>query len=177
MEIWKEIKGYEGLYEASNLGNIKRLPSVIRYKSNGTRNYPGKMLTQEQMLDGYLRIVLSKNGCHKRFMSHRLIAETFIPNPNNKPYINHKNGIKSDNRIENLEWCSQEENEQHAVNVLGKTMVGKTYPCKILCIDTGIVYKSMSKCVKEIGNNACIEGLKKAIKANRKYHGQKYVRA
>jgi hypothetical protein len=177
MEIWKEVKGYEGLYEASNLGNIKRLPSVIRYKSNGTRNYPGKMLIQERMLDGYLRIVLSKNGNHKRFMSHRLIAETFIPNPYNKPYINHKNGVKSDNRIENLEWCSQEENEQHAVKVLGKTMVGKTYPCKILCIDTGITYKSMKKCVEHIGHHACIEGLKKAINANRKYHGQKYVRA
>ena len=176
MEQWKAIVGYEGLYEVSNIGNIRRLPSVIRYKQNGTRNYPGKDLLQEQIVEGYLRVVLSKDGVKKRYMSHRIVAEAFIPNLDNKKFVNHINGNKSDNRVENLEWCTQDENEQHAVNVLGKTMQGKTYPQAIVCLDTGQRFPSMQKCVISIGNHACIEGLKKAMNACRPYHGKNYVR-
>lgn len=177
MEEWKSIKGYEGYYEVSNLGRIRRLPTIIKYRNCGLRKYPGKVLLQELTSDGYLRVVLSKNNLKQRFMGHRLVAQSYIPNPCNYLYVNHINGNKSDNRVENLEWCTQEENEQHSVKILGKTMKGKTYPKPVKCVETGVIFESMNKCVKYIGNRACIEGLNKAIEANRLYHGYTFVRA
>ncbi len=132
----------------SNLGNFRSKDRIIKYKQNGTRLYPGKPLKVELMQDGYSRIVLMKEAIRKRYMCHRLVAKTFIPNPNNLLYINHKDGNRSNNCVDNLEWCTQSENEQHAVNVLGKTMKGKTCPKKVLCIETSILYNSMNECIK-----------------------------
>ena len=175
-EIWKEITGYEGSFEVSNLGNFRSKNRITSYRNTGFRNYPGKSLKTETIIKGYQRIVLMKDGIKKRYMCHRLVAQTFIPNPNNKPFVNHINGNPKDNRVENLEWCTQEENEQHSVKILGKTMKGKTFPKKIKCIETGIEFKSMNYCIKVLGNKACIEGLNKAIKANRKYHNYTFIR-
>ena len=171
IEIWKEIPGYEGYFEVSNLGNFRSKNRIIKYKQTGTRLYPGKNLKVELMQDGYSRIVLMKKAIKKRYMCHRLVAETFIDNPNNLPQVNHKDGNRSNNCVDNLEWCTQSENEQHAVNTLGKTMKGKTTPKKVKCVDTGVIYNSMNAVVKWLQNDSCIEGLNKAIKANRKYHG------
>lgn len=176
MENWKEITGYEGYFEVSDLGNFRSKDRIIKYKQNGTRNYPGKPLKTETIVEGYQRIVLMKDGIKKRFMCHRIVAQEFIPNPNNKPFINHIDGNPANNKVENLEWCTQEENEQHSVNTLGKTMRGKTYPKKVKCIETDIVYNSMNRCIIALGNNACIEGLNKAIRANRQYHGYTFIR-
>lgn len=176
MENWKEITGYEGYFEVSNLGNFRSKDRVIKYKQNGTRNYPGKSLKTETIVEGYQRIVLMKDGIKKRFMCYKIVAQEFIPNPNNKPFVNHIDGNPANNKVENLEWCTQEENEQHAVNILGKTMKGKTFPKKVKCLETDIVYNSMNQCINAIGNNACIEGLNKAIKTNRQYHGYTFIR-
>jgi hypothetical protein len=112
-----------------------------------------------------------KNAIKTRYMCHRLVAQEFVPNPDNKPFVNHINGDKKDNRACNLEWCTQSENELHAVDYLGKTMKGKTFPKRIKCITNDVEFKSMSDVVRFLGNNACIEGLKKSINANREYHG------
>ena len=176
MEDWKEITGYEGYFEVSNLGNFRSKDRIIKYKQNGTRNYPGKPLKTETIVEGYQRIVLIKDGIKKRFMCHRIVAQEFIPNPNNKPFVNHIDGNPANNKAENLEWCTQEENEQHSVNTLSKTMRGKTYPKKVKCIETNVVYNSMNQCITALGNNACIEGLNKAIRANRQYHGYTFIR-
>lgn len=173
-EIWKEIPGYEGYFEVSNLGNFRSKDRVIKYKQSGLRNYPGKELKTEKMQDGYQRIVLMKEGIKKRYMCHRLVAEVFIPNPENLPQVNHKNGIRNDNTVDNLEWCTNLENQHHAYEVLGKTMKGKTNSRAVYCEELDRIFPSMRAAVEFLGNHACNEGIKKAIVANRSYHGYKF---
>lgn len=176
-EIWKDITGYEGYFQVSNLGNFRSLNRKIKYKKEGMlRNYPGKTLKTETIVEGYQRIVFMKNGIKKRYMCHRIVAQEFIPNPDQKSYINHINGNKADNRVENLEWCTGKENAQHSFHVLGRSMRGLTYPKKIKCIETGKTFESMRQCVLSLGNRACSLGLVKALNANRSYHGYNFIR-
>ena len=100
-EIWKPIKDYEGLYEVSNLGRVKSL----NYKRTGKE----KILKNSER-NGYLVVSLVKNGKLKQFYVHKLVAEAFILNPENKPCIDHINTIRNDNRIENLRWVTYKEN-------------------------------------------------------------------
>ncbi len=175
-EIWKEITGYEGYFEVSNLGNFRSKDRIIKYKSSGFRLYPGKLLKTETIVEGYQRIVLMKNAIRKRYMCHRLVAQEFIPNPKNKPYINHINGNKADNRAINLEWVTQSENELHSYRVLGNSVKGKTFPKKVIAINTkgeSLIFSSMSQAIKFL-NKGCIEGIKKAINAGRYYYNFKW---
>lgn len=101
-EIWKDIKGYEGLYQVSNFGRVKR---IVEYK-NRFKEHNERILKLNKDKDGYCLVHLCKNGIAKCKKVHRLVAEAFIENPKNYEMINHKNEIKNDNRIENLEWCN-----------------------------------------------------------------------
>lgn len=123
-EIWKEITGYEGLYEVSNLGNVKSLERNI-VRKDGTNYYiPERILRPCKSSKGYLNIGLNKNGRAKSYKVHRLVAEAFIPNPENKLEVNHINADKTDNRVDNLEWATRKENVQHSIDEGLQTMFG-----------------------------------------------------
>jgi NUMOD4 motif./HNH endonuclease. len=133
-EIWKDIKGFEGLYQISNLGNIKSLP---RKRYSGAGKY---YIQQEKIMKTYLKSCGYKSiklkypdGKYIHKDIHKLMAIAFIPNPDNLPQINHKNGIKTDNRIDNLEWCTPSHNAQHALNTgLKKPLQGEKHGRHIL---------------------------------------------
>ena len=108
-EIWKPIKGYEGLYEVSNKGNVRSLDRYVMH-DNHYCFLKGKPIKSFPNPRGYLRDRLCKNSKVKNYFVHRLVAEAFISNPNDLPFIDHINTIRDDNRVENLRWCSQKEN-------------------------------------------------------------------
>jgi hypothetical protein len=114
MEIWKDIKGYEGQYQVSNLGMVRSITRKTNYGNNHNGSYKGVLLKPQNNHGGYLQVKLS-NGKNKSKTKtiHRLVAMTFIDNPLKKPCVNHINEIKTDNRVENLEWCTQKENMNH----------------------------------------------------------------
>ena len=110
-EIWKDIPDFEGCYQVSQLGEVKRLINNEKYN-----NRTEKVLKVDKCKFGYCRVNLKR----KKYLVHRLVASVFIPNPENKQEVNYINGIKSDNRVENLEWTTRSENTIHAINALGK---------------------------------------------------------
>lgn len=163
-EIWKDIEGYEGLYQVSNIGNVKALAKTVNssYGKKRTR----KELIKSNLRDGngylFTRLGMSKKEM-KTILIHRLVALTFIPNPENKRTVNHINGIKKDNRVENLEWASHKENTQHAIRTgLIKFRKAK----KVICVETGIIYKSIKEAsvilnINMTGINKCCVGKQK----------------
>ena len=105
-EIWKDIKGYEGLYQVSNLGRVKSLKRVVVRNNNRPLLVEEKILKPHILKKGkYLRIGLTKNGIRKMYLVHRLVSEAFIPNPNNYQQVNHKDENTSNNCVSNLEYC------------------------------------------------------------------------
>ena len=119
LETWKDIKGYEGLYKVSNLGNIKSIRRNLNMKFSVTKW-------------GYYQTSLFKDKKHKSFYVARLVAEAFIENNLKEPQVNHIDGVKLNNKVENLEWVSQSENQKHAVKIGLKTLKGDYAPSRKL---------------------------------------------
>lgn len=179
MEIWKDIKGYEGLYKVSNLGRIKS------FKTSKT-----KVLTNQPDSRGYLQIGLIKDKKRKNFKVHRLVAEAFIENKFNKPHVNHINEDKMDNRSVNLEWVTQSENANHGscqirkrlktvgrkrtkefikkmmeTKIRNNTVNNKRVPVK--CLDENIIFNSTNEAAEYFGIRAseitaCCRGKRKS---------------
>ncbi len=105
-EIWKDIQGYEGLYQVSTLGRVRSLDRLIKSRYGNFRKITGKIIKPNKIWSGYLRISLWKQQQVEYKSLHRLVAETFIPNPQNLPCVNHKDEVKSNNSVSNLEWCT-----------------------------------------------------------------------
>ena len=117
MEIWKDIEGYEGWYQISNYGNIKSVDRIIEYKNGAIRSLKGKILKTTTGTPGYYITDIHKKGNVNRVSIHRLIGIAFIPNPHAKPCINHKDGNKINNHVDNLEWVTYRENLTHAYSM------------------------------------------------------------
>lgn len=148
MEIWKDIKGYEGLYQVSNMGRIKSLGN------NKTRKE--KILSLKPSNDGYIRVYLCKNGKQKPFSVHRLVAQAFLPNPDNLPEVNHIDENKENNHVKNLEWCDRKynmnygsRNERASISRKGKKHKRKK---QILCIETGEIFDTSQDVINKMFN-------------------------
>ena len=159
MEEWRELNGHRN-YMVSSYGRIKRIDS-------------GKIYTGITNNRGYVRFDLSEHG--KRFVvaGHRAVAEAFLPKVDGKTLVNHKDGNKRNNKVENLEWCTQHENSIHAYHVLN-TKPSRMIP--VLCVETGMIYDSMMDAQRKTGIKAmlihrCIYGQRKTT------HGFHWKRA
>lgn len=113
-EIWKDIPNYEGIYQVSNFGRVKRLQTSFMRKRQGKLNLKEKELKGTINFFGYHRVMFYKNSKGESIAIHRLVAQLFIENINNKPQVNHIDGNKTNNHVSNLEWCNNSENQLHA---------------------------------------------------------------
>lgn len=134
MEEWKDVPNYERLYQASNLGNIRSL----------NYNHTGKIQILKMSIDkdGYPMITLHKNGKQKTYRVHRIVAQTFLENPNNYPEVNHKDENKQNNKVENLEWCTCKYNQNYGTRT-ERSAKGKGK--KVVCINTGEIFDTIKE--------------------------------
>lgn len=186
MEIWKPIPNYEGLYEVSSYGRVRRVDAPVHtaIRHSDTKVWKGRVLKQNLKRNGYYTVDLSKENKVKTLSVHRLVASAFIPREEHQTVVNHKNCNKKDNRAENLEWCTDRENKDHA-------MANHCYhnPSKVAvkCLQTQQVFDSSytaaewvnehryqnAKQVKNIASKirACVLGVQKSA------HGYTWAKA
>lgn len=145
-EEWKDIKGYEGLYQVSNLGRVKSLKRRVDIKGNRYRNTKD-IIRGQKVSRGYLVINLAKDGKKHFYSVHRLVAQAFISNPNNYPCINHKDETRTNNTVNNLEWCTAKYNNAYGSH---QERVSKALS-KVICkpvlltnLDTGMKLVTLS---------------------------------
>ena len=119
MEIWKDVEGYEGLYQVSNLGRVKSLARTCKTKGNGIRDVKECIRKTITSNCGYVMVLLCKDNKAKHCLMHRLVANAFVGNPDNLPQVNHKDGDKANNKADNLEWVTSSENNKHKFEELG----------------------------------------------------------
>jgi hypothetical protein len=185
-EIWHPCAGYETHYEVSNMGNVR---SIKRYANNGHNNglrkLPQKMLKPALSKSGYLIVSFSVDNTKSNQNIHRLVARAFIPNESNKPQVNHKDGNKQNNCLENLEWVTASENGLHSYRVLGnvaknKPFFGITNPKVKPVIGTNLntgeqILIAGTRQKKELGfSQTCVD---KAIRESKPYKGWVFQQA
>lgn len=148
MEEWKDIKGYEEIYQISTKGRIKSKGNSFSRKE--------KEIKQTKTKSGYYTVGLHKGGKVKRYRVHRLVAETFIDNPFNLPEVNHIDENKANNEMTNLEWCTHKENCNHGTrnNRMAETNINNPKRSKpILCIEKNVVYPSIHEASRSLNTS------------------------
>lgn len=152
IEEWRDVKGYEGIYQVSNTGEVRSLDRKCVYSNGDQHIHKGKTLTKTINNHGYFYISLCINSKPKKKFIHRLVAEAFIPNPENKGNVNHKDGNPLNNNVNNLEWATYKENSRHAfrTGLAHSTLEGK--PSRtVKCIDTNETFYSASEAARKFG--------------------------
>ncbi|HRP30442.1 MAG TPA: NUMOD4 domain-containing protein [Agriterribacter sp.] len=164
-EVWVAVRDYEGLYEVSNIGRVK---SLSKHITGGVADYitPIRILKQQQKATGYLRVPLCKDGVTKLKSVHRLVMISFVGINQELPEVNHKNGLKDDNRLENLEWSNRSLNQKHRYDVLGHTVTNSPFKkgkdhilygkspynsIGIICDTLGVEFKSFAEAERCLG--------------------------
>lgn len=148
VEMWRPVKGFESIYEISSLGRVRSLDRLVN-KWNGQRTVVGKIKTPTKNKHGYLYVDLYKNGVKTRFTIHRLVAAAFIPPVAGKPLVNHIDGNKQNNILSNLEWVTNQENQQFAVSTGQSKNIGdnSSRATPVIQYKNGIEVKRW-KCIK-----------------------------
>lgn len=148
LEVWKSVDGYNDWYEVSNLGRVRSIDRYVTYSDGRVQFYHGQYLKSSIQLSGYCTVGLRTRSSRKTVSVHRLAAKAFIPNPENKREVNHMNGDKADNRVENLEWVTTKENQRHA-RLCGLDRPDTNPQCRrIRCIETGEIFYSVHECAR-----------------------------
>ena len=174
-EIWKDIKDFEGLYKVSNLGNVKSSERRVKNGKNTFRTQKERLVKLKPNLErnGYVYCMLYKDNKAYSKQVHRLVALAFIQNPDNLPQVNHKDGNKENNSIDNLEWVTDIQNKKHAWKTgLANAEHRKQ---KIKCIQTGEVFESVVKCSEIM--NIDRSSIFKQLKGEKEYvKGYSFIR-
>lgn len=176
-EEWRDVVGFEGLYQVSNLGQVLSLPRVV-----GSGKYARKTksrIRKQSIETGYAMVELYRSdGTKKMCLVHRLVAEAFIPNPDGKPTVNHIDGNKLNNHVQNLEWATQGENNEHALRT------GLKYAKPVRCIETGVIYPygAIAEAELDLHPGTVFRSIYESCKAYGKYtfeyvNSSDYVRA
>lgn len=185
IEVWKPILGYEGLYDISNYGNVRSYPKLVKCGKSGHRMMGGKLLNpgnQPSTYGNYKYVTLCDNRSQKHnYLVHRLVAQAFIPNPENKPQVNHIDGNPSNNRFTNLEWATNAENGKHAYEIglnrpsspdHFRSMVKKSIEVRkvsVRCVETGEVFETLVAAGKHFG--MCPESVRNSVDQKRPVKG------
>lgn len=178
-ELWKDIAGYEGVYQVSNLGNVKSCEHTIKVISNNqhtnyvcTKTISAKYIKPSKDKNGYLIVHLSHNGTCITYKVHRLVAQAFIENPNNKPCVNHLDCDRQNNCVDNLEWCTHSENSQYMTK-LGRNKGGEVLK-KISKEQRAIINQKLCKPViatnLTTGEEFCFKSIKEAAQQLNLHH-------
>lgn len=165
IEIWRDVKGFEDAYSVSNLGRVKSKERKVPNRWGGFATLHERILKpSKSSTERYWRVTLCANGKTRRTGVHVLVAENFIPNPENKPFVDHINTDRDDNSVSNLRWCTSAENNNNPITLKHKSDLSKwSKPCRNMA--TGEVFRSVKELAESL--NRCLSGVARACR----HHG------